>query len=312
MRHYDSDVGSVGQAGGGLPPYLVSYKRNSPTVSTPVDEDESLEVEYPSVRCPRARVFKVICRSHLNERWYLFPCKRRECEVCGPLGRLRHADRIDYGIQVLGECWYFVLTFAGDEAVNSSFKATAVRKVGKFIEWLRRRLGFRFEYSLTWELMKSGRLHCNLIFNYPHRSRLPYAEMREHWGARVTFQHVFDGRGAANYVTKVSSDRPPDDSLGLYVMKKGYQAVPREWGRRVAYSRNWPSIPKPKSNVVLWHGPSKEVSLEFYSLQSTGEIKRVSGSSWCRDKEACECFGHRPGSLVDVVLGVFPGARLIE
>jgi len=88
-------------------------------------------------------------------------CKRRDCEVCGELRRRLIAWRIARGIDILGQgegAAWFVGTFGYDIS-----KKAAVKVQRQFVKWLRRRFGYQVEYAATWELIRQGRLHLNLI-----------------------------------------------------------------------------------------------------------------------------------------------------
>lgn len=313
---------------GSIPPVSIldSLRRNSQTQHIiewdrcyPILPDDAPDTdpdwqfpEVPRIKCPNERLIVGTCNDHGSTRYMLVPCKARDCDVCGPISRLRIAARIDYGIQTLGRCQYVVFTFATPAAAACSFKPIAVRRIGRFIAWLRKRLNFHFETVLTWELQpKSGRLHANLIFNYD--GWLPYSEMIKKWGAILRCQPVTDATGVSEYVTKVSADQP-SRSLGRYCAAKDYQSVPREWGRRVSFSRGWPKREKPKTlGKINWKFGEAMDTVKLYRQQLEGDVIEVGPGVYTRPDEICSCF-HVIGAKVTpfTILDVFEGAKNVS
>lgn len=264
-----------------------------PTSASDLCDLDTDLAEFPWSECPNSRVVAGECDAHGHKRWYRFPCKGRDCPHCGPLTCLQHAKRINYGIEALGDCWFGVFTFELADAENPSYKSRAVRRLGDFIHWARRRLGFHFEYSLSWELQKRGRLHCNLIMNYA--GRLPFSEFNKKWGAWVRWTPVTDSRGLAMYCVKSASRGGVGGGLGAYCLKKGYQALPAAWGRRVGFSKGWPKMPAPvKDGRVKWRYLDRGESLQFFIRQANHNLKAMPDGGFGEAGADCDCFNFRP------------------
>lgn len=309
------DVGSVaeyrdehgeGQAEVGPALFLVSSKRNSSSSVT------RLVPPTPKIKCPNARLLRGRCKSHDNEQYFMFPCKARDCEVCGPLTRLKHSRRIDYGISVLGETWFMVLTFPEVQAANPEFKSEAVRRVNNYLRWMQKELRYKFQHCKSWELQKSGRLHVNVIFDFPWGEWIPFQKFQAKWGGRVTWEKVTTPKRLSQYVTKVASDRPTEDSLGRYVVKAGYQALPREWGRRVTYSSGWPKELRASKHLVDWKIVGSRGTDIFKMKVLKGQLTEVAAGRWSEGARSCSCFDHVKSSSAENVFKVFPGSRLKE
>ncbi|KKM85767.1 hypothetical protein LCGC14_1285820, partial [marine sediment metagenome] len=202
-------------------PSLVTIPHNSATPSSKLRQQESY--------CPNATVVEGVCDEHNNTRWVLAPCKNRRCEHCGPVGRFKIAQRIALGVRTLWPCSWQVLTFAEDIS-----KKDAVRKLSKFIRWLRTEIP-GLQYAATYELTKRGRLHINLIVG--PWSRIEQQKLQRIWGHRLWIQWVKEERSLAREVAKSYSP----ESLGNYLSKLE-QAVPTD--RRVSFSKDWPKLPK--------------------------------------------------------------------
>ena len=139
------------------PPEAVSY-RPAGTAPSLVSEENNSSIDC----CPNGALIKGWCLEHFQYRWTKKPCGRRDCEVCGPLTRSEIASRIAYGVHVLWPCAWMVLTFKDNYYEVPNSKSAAIRKLGGFIKWLRKR-NPQLEYVATYELTKRGRLHINLI-----------------------------------------------------------------------------------------------------------------------------------------------------
>jgi hypothetical protein len=242
-------------------------------------------------------------------------CKRRDCPVCGAIGRHNIAERIAYGVRHImakGErCAWLVLTFATQKAERASWKALAVRRLGIYIRWLRRRLGkkvpgkrgrtriepAKLAYVATYELTKRRRLHINLIIG-PWQF-IPQRELQKHWGARLSVEYVKDsqamGREAAKakkgkrHWEKEATKNPKN--LGGYVSKLN-QAVPRQWHRRVSFSKGWPTMPEAvRKGQILWEVPDKERITAFEYLEEKGLVfQEVRPGEYASIAEECDCF----------------------
>lgn len=184
-----------------------------------------------------------------------------------------------------------VLTYADDDAENPDYKPKAVRDVENYVTWLRKRVRptpinhrtmFRtcrdphtgkmvpklgddgrfipwkvswdwaeteLHYVTTFELTQRGRLHINLIM-WPW-VEIPKVELAEVWGAFVSVAWVKDDGAVAAEAAKAYSP----ESLGTYLIKLE-QSVGANWGRRVAFSQDWPKLPPEpevvRAGVITW------------------------------------------------------------
>ena len=237
--------------------------------------------EHNSVKCDRGIWLRRTCKEHGTERIIQVPCKRRDCETCGPLGRYRIAQRIAWGVRVLGvdRCAWLVLTFERDVT-----KKEAVRRLATFIRFLR--VGHPdLEYAATYELQESGRLHINLIVG-------PWAwddqvTLQDKWGARLWIAWVREESDVANEMAKNYSP----ESLGNYLAKLD-QSVPTD--RRVSFSRGFPKRPVDGGPGFEYERlTDDEVRLLWYAREQ-GYMVEVEPGVWAKwddvwGKEACEC-----------------------
>jgi len=271
--------------------------------------------------CPDSRWVRGTCDEHGQERWVLAPCKRRTCEVCGPAGRYRIAKRIAWGVRqmpcrdcghAVDGCWahgerkgvpfcickgmrlsaaWMVLTFANEFAENSDWKPTAVKKLGKFVTWLREKKGMPgLQYVATYELTQRGRLHINLVLG-PWKE-IPQGELQRRWGARVSVAWVRDDNAIGRETAKAYSP----ESLGKYLAKLK-QSVPEDWGRRVSYSKQWPKLPDgcKRLGVISWAQEWKLKSSElaaFEFAKERGWWQEVRVGEWVSvlSPPSCDCF----------------------
>jgi hypothetical protein len=236
---------SLGGGGGGVITEVIGTTREYKILCEPYLPDSPfpslVSIRYNSRKnrkcCPQGHWIKGSCRRHRNVRWRYVPCRKRNCEVCGPVGRYRIAERIAYGIRQIGvdKCAWIVLTFKEDIE-----KPVAVRKLTRFIVKLRkgtkkRRSQGHFEYCATFELTKRGRLHINLFVG-PWQY-MKQAELQKLWGSIAWIAWVQDAGGAGVEASKAYSP----ESLGNYVSKLE-QSVPMD--RRVSFSRGWSKMPE--------------------------------------------------------------------
>lgn len=244
--------------------------------------------EHNSVICRHGIWLLRECREHEYPRWVQVPCKRRTCETCGPLGRWRIAERIAYGVRVLGvdRCAWLVLTFEKDVT-----KVAAVRRLAAFVRFLRKIVP-GLQYAATYELQKSGRLHINLVvgpWDFTDRWKLQDA-----WGARLWIAWVKEEKDVGNEVAKNYSP----ESLGNYVSKLD-QAVPRD--RRVSFSRGWPKPPEddtPESPFIYTRVPDEavaEIQLRIQLGYLVEETPGVWRDAWPFAVPDCAC--HSPPSV---------------
>ena len=292
---------------------VLTTTHNSPRPQLP--DPENPDPKY----CPYSRWVKGSCDAHGQYRWINAPCKRRTCSMCGPKGRYRIAQRIAHGIRQLpcrscghglADCWghgrsmghlgcgckgmvisaaWLVLTFAEEEAEAVEWKPKAVKRVGKFIAWLRKTQP-DIQYVATYELTARGRLHVNLIVG-PWRAVLQ-SELQDRWGARLSVEWVRDDEKIARETAKSYSP----ESLGKY-MAKLKQSVPEEWGRRVSYSNKWPKLPKGKRlGVIRWAHEWQMEPVEFRTFEfenDRGWWREVSVGEWaCYYQPVCDCFDY--------------------
>lgn len=186
-----------------------------------------------------------------------------------------------------GAAW-FVGTFAGDVD-----KRTAVKVQGKFVRWIRQRLGPELEYAATWETTRSGRLHLNLLL--APWSFIPQAELSAAWqrfggGKVVWIQRVGAGVG----VEAAKSRHAIAGYLG-----KWEQMVAT--GRAVAYSKGWPRVPRDplagrqgkitwkRRDNLSWEVITFEIERDrhFWKEAEPGEWMFLYG-------EECDCFKRAP------------------
>jgi len=198
-------------------------------------------------QCPNPSWARGVCEPHGNVHHRAVPCKRRDCPVCGPQGRLRIAQRIAWGVRTYGadNCAWLTLTFDTEMAEETWWKPIATRRVSNLVRWLRKKRGMSaLEYADTYELQRRGRLHINLICS--DWKYVPQKLLQERWGARVWVSKVIDTSEYALGAEVAKAYSP--EGLGSYISKLE-QAVPAEWGRRVSFSRGWPKLPGPDDGL---------------------------------------------------------------
>jgi len=269
--------------GVGASPYLVSTTHNSPQDLLGANQFDS------SKYCPNARLVLGVCDSHGQRRFVLVPCKRRDCDVCGPNGRWEIAKRIAYGIRQHWPCAWITLSFETELAEEPVWKPKAVRRLGKFVTWLRKS-NPGLQYAATYELQKRGRLHINLLIG-PWKS-VPKAELQNRWGANLWVEWVQDDKTMGREAAKSYSP----ESLGKYLSKLE-QAVPADWGRRVSYSKGWPKLPEGgwRQGGISWRHEwelsSYEIAL-FEHERSLGWWHEISIGEWSPllESHGCHCF----------------------
>ena len=280
------DLGRCGWRGGdGGPPYLVCSSHKS------VDHLSWSIPAKPFSKCPGPFLLQGVCL-HGRKRYRAVPCKRRDCESCGPIGRWRIAGRIAYGVREIersgGRCAWLVATFATEEAEDPSFKKKAGRKVASLIRALRKKSGENLQYALTWELTpKRGRLHANIIIG--PWVWVDHEKLVELWGARISVEWVEDAAAMSVEAAKPYSI----EGLSGYLIKLD-QAVPEEWGRRVSFSKDWPFVPKegpPRvDRNIVWSYPDQEERIRFYSDEYNKKLLEVEPGEWAYRDEDCKCF----------------------
>lgn len=214
-------------------------------------------------------------------------CKRRTCPICGVKRRRMIAWRISNGIEQnggeRGAVW-FVGTFQYDVS-----KKEAVKVQGKFIRWIRGRLGPKVAYAATWELTRGGRLHLNLII--APWDFIPQETLSRQWqrfgGGRVVWiQRVGPGVGA--------EASKSNQEIASYVGK--FEQMVRS-GRGVTYSKNWPKLPENPVNQrqgeIKWRwvgALSEEARLHWYERE-LGHWREVApGEFVSTGGEVCTCF----------------------
>jgi len=225
---------------------------------------------------------------HGTIRWVRLACKRRACPTCGDHRRRLIAWRIARGIDVLGgqggAGWFVGTTFFTEVE-----KRAAVKVQGKFVRWLRKRLGPELEYAATWEITRAGRLHLNLVlapWRYVPQGVLSAAWHRFGGGKVVWIKRVGGGVGVEAAKAR--------EGLGGY-LSKWEQIV--NTGRGVAWSRGWPPLP-----ATPWAGRKGEITWAWRQELSWEviifEIERdrdywreISPGEWrFRYGEECFCF----------------------
>ena len=236
--------------------------------------------------CPNALLLEGSCDEHCNIRYRWVPCRRRGCEVCGPIGRWRIAERIGYGVEQFWPCAWLVLSFRGTEAENPSWKPQALKRLSVFIRALRKEFGVWLEYAATYELTERGRLHINLIIG--PWTFIPQRRLCNLWGARVWVQRVKDRRGMGREAAKSYDPR----YLGCYVAKLE-QAVPDTWGNRCSFSRGWPKLLPGglrRCGSISWEYADANEMVRTILRVSERELIEVIPGEWAYRDEDCECF----------------------
>lgn len=262
--------------------------------SSLVERPHNSEVEAPPrsphTDCPAASWVVGTCKLHEQMRWILVPCKSRDCDVCGPNGRYKIAQRIAYGVRHLWPCAWIVLTF--DHDID---KKAAVRKLAYFVKQLRQlRDPSPLHYAATYELTANDRLHINLIIG--PWTWIDQPVLQAMWGARVWIEWVKDEQMIAKETAKAHNP----ESLGTYISKLE-QAVPHD--RRVSYSRGWPKEPPPpehNANIIWRHPEHFEVQMFLYE-RLLGHWWEIEPGHWVSTNgdavhSPCHCF-HRPNDL---------------
>jgi len=225
-----------------------------------------------------------VCKSHGQVHWLLVPCKRRDCDTCGPVGRHRIAQRIAHGVRELWPAGWLVLTFAQDIE-----KKEAVRCLAKFVKFLRTTPGNSgLQYVATYELTLGGRLHINLIcapWVY-----VAQADLQEKWGAIVWVEWVQDTTSLGKEAAK---DYSPE-SLGGYLAKLE-QCVPTD--RRVSYSKGWPKMEKSghMNGEIKWLPMTREDRDNLAHFLRKNMLLEVRPGEWVldvnrQDVPVCDCF----------------------
>jgi len=271
---------------------LVSYTSNS---RSPTSQRGS-----QAESCPDSRLIQATCRDHSVKRFITVPCKLRGCETCGPISRYTIAQRIAYGVRAVMKngqrCAWLVLTFTDDQLTGDPAidKPAAVRHLARFIRWLRTTQAMPdLAYVATYELGdKTQRFHINLIAG-PWRF-IDSDLLRVKWGARLSVEWVEDSGGMGREAAKTYSP----ESLGNYVSKLE-QAVPRDWSRRVSYSRNWPKLPPQapvRVGLIDYALPEIHVAVQF-DLPHIFPRSEVAPGEWVMLQDqilsrysGCSCF----------------------
>jgi len=267
-------------------PSLVVTRHNSTTSTDYADEREDVVSGGKVEICPDAGWLLGEC-CHGTKRWVILSCKRRGCPVCGELRKHRISWRIQLGIEQLGGdlggSW-----FTGTYEYHISKKA-AVRVVGKFVRYVRGRLGYHAEYASTWEVQKNGRLHVNIIF--APWSFIPQAELSRVWhrfggGRRVWIQRVGAGIGH-----EVAKDRK---RIGNYVAKWDQMVL---YGRGVTYSKGWPKLPSDprvqRQGQIDWRwvgSKSFDDTIFNYEREQGHWLEMGPGEFGSAYGEECDCF----------------------
>lgn len=279
----------------GLQSHFWAPPESPPTPSSPPPPrpslvsttDNSADAEPSGCKpnyCPSARFVRGYCAEHGNVHWLLVPCRRRSCDICGPVSRYKIACRIAYGVRKLWPAAWIVLTF--DHEVD---KVTAIRKMAAFIRSIRKLPGHEnTEYAATYELTRAGRLHINLIVA-PWRS-IPQRLLSDKWGARLWIEWVKNDESLG--VEAAAAYTP--EALGGYIAKLD-QAV-RE-GKRVTYSKRWPQLPDPAPtrHKIIYEHLSDDDQLRVWALLRRGWLTEVSPGVYrlARSRPGrtpCDCF----------------------
>jgi len=189
---------------------------------------------------------------------------------------------------------WLVLTF-DDEVFNfSEYKPQALQRLASFVRWLRGSCGMPdLQYAATYELQKSGRLHINLIAG-PWKYVSHY-KLLARWGARVSVEYVQDSQEIG---TEAAASYSPEGLAG-YVSKLD-QAVPKEWGRRVSFSKNWRRVPKhlrdPKRRgEIEWQMPDGVSLRVLETLIQDGKVIKIQDGEYAHSGQyylhpECDCF----------------------
>lgn len=234
----------------------------------------------PECQLPRWVVAE--CQAHATRRWIRVSCKARDCEACGAMTRRRIAERLAWGCRQWmdrgRQVAFLVLTFSHDVK-----KEKAVQRLASFVRILRDGLGHQAPYAATYELTENGRLHINLLvagWDYIHHRKLA-----RWWGHHISVSRVRSSELVGAEAAKTYSP----EKLGGYNSKLD-QAVPREWKRRVSYSRNWPKLP------VQLPLPGVEYRLDDWPINREAEVRtgwliETAGNVYrYRISADCDCY----------------------
>ncbi len=243
-------------------------------------------------KCEQGRWIIGIC-DHFTKRYRYVPCGRRDCPVCGTVGRYRIAERIALGIREFWPCAWLVLTFEKDVS-----KKEAVKRLNSYVKWLRKpeRQGPHMQYAATYELTQRGRIHINLIAGPWHC--VDFKELKERWGARISVELVQDMESMGKEAAKAYSP----ESLGGYLSKLE-QCVPDD--RRASFSKGWPKLPKggaKRKGNIKWKYLFPDDELKFKTEKLLNEwVPVVKGDPNCGEYkswwgEECDCFEYEDDS----------------
>lgn len=244
----------------------------------------------PEIQCSNGRWCRGTCEAHSNTHWMYIPCKKRDCEVCGPKRRARVAGRVAHGIEHVGGehgAGWFIGTFTRDID-----KADAVKAVARFVAWIRRRPGPRVEYASTWEHTRRRRLHVNLVlapWTYIPQRVLSAAWQRVGGGRVVWIERV--GAGIGQEAAKSRQDTAD-------YFAKWEQMVPT--GRAANYSRGWPKLPDDnptkRRGKIFWDHEWKldregVTTPQFMVERQLGWWHEVTEGEWTDTRASpCTCF----------------------
>ena len=236
--------------------------------------------------CPAGGWLTGTCE-HGTKRWIRTSCKKRTCPICGQHRREMIAWRIAKGIEILGGQdggGWFVGTFSREIS-----KREAVKVQGKMVRWIRKHLGTSVAYAATWEEMRSGRLHINLILA-PWKY-IPQVLLSRKWQAFGGGRMCWIERVGAEIGVEAAKSR---NSIGGYLGKLEQMVMN---GKGVTYSKGWPKLPsKPqeqRKGKITWHRYSDMDGLPiiFNYEREQGLWKQVApGEFKFSFGEECDCF----------------------
>jgi hypothetical protein len=173
--------------------------------------------------CPETKGWLRLSCEHGNFRYIPIVCKRWDCVVCSARKLAKVRARLLTAMADKQWVAFLTLTFPAD--VDS---ATAHRRLGSLIKWVRSIDGQRVEYAAIKERTKRGRLHLHLlVLNWVW---VDWASLSKAWEVRtgawsVDIQRIRAGKRAVAYVVK-------------YLLK----GLDTESLKRITYSAGFPKL----------------------------------------------------------------------
>jgi|ERR671923_211101 hypothetical protein len=176
-------------------------------------------------------------------------CKQWKCDVCRKGLSHYHARRVRYGIALWpGEAYFWTFTLPG-HIKNQAFGFRVLRHAWKNLRQSVYRYYGEFQYAAFVEIhpKRQGVAHFHIVSLCPCPGRIKDVAVHAGLGHQAT-EAVIDGGEAAYYVAKYTSKQGDN-------MPKGF--------RRVRYSREWPSLPKPLYDTEIYPMQKGEILSDY-------------------------------------------------